>query len=575
MIPQIACRSHERLRRKQQLSQVGPAPSPALALAAVRRALSARWLPVAVFGFALLVRALYLLEARDDPLHDFVFALIDSLYYHRHALEVARGDFLHGSPFFLGPLYPYFMGWLYALLEPSPEVVRWAQALLGAASCALLFAIAARVLDRRAALLSGLLLAVYPLHVYYTDILLPTVLVVFLNLLLLWSLLRAAEAPSPANAAACGLVLGLATLAKSNALLLLPAYGAVWLWLDRDRPRRLRLLWCGAFAAAALAVISPATLHNWLVSEHFVLVTTSTGRNLWKGNGPIANGTHPLGHQDRSRAGLGRRLAGAVDPEEAAEESGDYVGRTLEYVREHPAETARLLLKKLVLFSNAVELGVRDQFYFARDHSRLLRLPVAYAWVAPLGLVGALWAWRPRSPMLFLHVLLAVQVLSFVAVFVLARYRLVAVTCLIVFASALLGAWLDAARAGRWRSLAPQAGLVLVLGVLVNWPLAEFPKQRGYALVYEKIGDMHMQEGDPRAAIAAWDQALDLDWQGQDPNAKRGETLFEIARARRGMGDREGAARTLRRLLEQTTLDDLRAARVRLKAEKMLEELER
>lgn len=540
----------------------------------MRRALSARWLSVVVFGFALLVRALYLLEARDDPLHDFVFALIDSLYYHRHALEVAKGHFLHASPFFLGPLYPYFMGWLYALLEPSPEVVRWAQALLGAASCALLFAIARRVLDRRAALLSGLLFAVYPLNVYYTDLLLPTVLVVFLNLLLLWSLLRASEAPSAANAAACGLVLGLATLAKSNALLLLPAYAAVWLWLERGRPRRLRLVWCGAFAAAALAVISPATLHNWLVSDHFVLVTTSTGRNLWKGNGPIANGTHPLGHQDRSRAGLGRRLAGAVDPEEAVEESGDYVEQTLEYVREHPADTARLLLKKFVLFFNAVELGVRDQFYFARDHSRLLRVPVAFAWVAPLGLVGALWAWRSQGPMLFLHALLAVQIFSFVAVFVLARYRLVAVACLIVFASGLLCAWLDAVRAGRWRRLAPQAGLALGLAVFVNWPLAEFPKQRGYALVYEKIGDMHIQAGDARAAIAAWEKSLDLDWQGQDPNAKRGETLFEIARAQRRLGDREAAVRTLRRLLEQTKLDDLRAVRVRQRAEKMLEELE-
>jgi 4-amino-4-deoxy-L-arabinose transferase-like glycosyltransferase len=540
----------------------------------VRHALSARWLPVVVFGFALLVRVLYLLEARDDPLHGFVFALIDSLYYHRQALDVARGDFLHGSPFFLGPLYPYFMGWLYALLEPSPEVVRSAQALLGAASCVLLFSVAERLLDRRAALLSGLLLAVYPLHVYYTELLLPTVLVVFLNLLLLWSLLRAAEAPSAAGAAGCGVVLGLATLAKSNALLLLPAYGLAWLWLERERPRRVRLVWCGVFAAAALAAISPATLHNWLVSDHFVLVTTSTGRNLWKGNGPIANGTHPLGSRDHGRAGLGRRMAGVVDPEVAVEESGDYVEQTLEYVREHPADTARLLVKKVVLFFNAVELGVRDQFYFARDHSRLLRLPVSFAWVAPLGLVGALWAWRPRSPMLFLHVLFAVQVLSFVGVFVLARYRLVAVTCLIVFASGRLCAWLDAARAGRWRQLAPQAGLVLALGVLVNWPLAEFPKQRGYALVYEKIGNMHIKEGNPRAAIAAWEQALDLDWQGQDPNDKRSETLYEIARAQRGMGDREGAVRTLHRLLEEITLDDFRAVRVQQNAEKMLEELE-
>ena len=179
----------------------------------MQRLLSARWLPAAVFGVALLVRGIYLLQARDHPLNDFVFALIDSLYYHRHAEEVAGGDFLHISPFFLGPLYPYVMAGLYAVFQPSVEVVRWAQVLLGAASCLLLFLIAERVFDRRVALLSGLLLGFYPLHLYYTDMILPTVLVLFINLLLLWLLLRAFEARSLAGAAVVGVVLGLAVLA--------------------------------------------------------------------------------------------------------------------------------------------------------------------------------------------------------------------------------------------------------------------------------------------------------------------------------------------------------------------------
>jgi 4-amino-4-deoxy-L-arabinose transferase-like glycosyltransferase len=541
----------------------------------VQRLLSARWLPAAVFGVALLARVTYVIQARDHPLNDFVFALIDSLYYHRHAEEVAGGDFLHISPFFLGPLYPYVMAGLYSVFEPSVEVVRWAQVLLGAASCLLLFLIAERVFDRRVALLSGLLLGFYPLHLYYTDMILPTVLVLFINLLLLWLLLRVFEAPSLVGAALVGMVLGLAVLAKSNALVLLPVFTTVWLWLQRQPTLRQRALWCAVFAAAAFMSVAPATLHNWIVGERFVWVTTSGGRNLWKGNGAIANGTHPLDHSDRSEAGLGRRLAGNVDPVRAAEESGEYVTRTLEHVREHPADTSRLLLKKLMLFWNAIELGVRDQFYFARDYASLLRLPLGFGWIAPLGLAGALWAFRPRDKVLFVHAMLAAQVFSFVLIFVLARYRIVAVACLILFSSRLLLSWLDALRERRWRAIAPSMCVAALLAVVVNWPLEEFPKQRGYALVYDKIGDMHAEADAPAAAIEAYRKALDLDWQGQDPNAKRGETLLEIARSQRKLGQRAAAADTLRQVLEETSLDDLRAVRVHQEAEKMLTQLRR
>jgi len=536
----------------------------------MQRVLEARWLPAAVFGVALLARVAYLVQARDHPLHEFVFALIDSLYYHRHALEVASGDFLHMSAFYLGPLYAYFMAALYALTQPSPEIVRGAQALLGAFSCLLLFWVGERLYDRRVALLSGLLLAFYPLHLYYTGLLLPTILVVFLNLLLLWLLLRQAEAPSLPGAALAGGVLGLAILAKSNALVLLPLFVAVWFWLQRSQALRQRALWCGVFSAVALASVAPATLHNWVVSERFVLITTSGGRNLWKGNGSIANGTHPLGDAERSQGALGRRLAGKVDPVAAAEEASEYVTRTLEHVRLHPGDVARVMLLKFVLFWNAVELGVRDQFYFAQHYASLLRLPLAFGWLAPLGLVGAVWSFRPRSPALFAQAMLAAQVFSFVAIFVLARYRLVAVACLILFASWLLVHWLEAARRADWRMLGLSAAPAAALAIFVNWPLAEFPRERGFALVYAKIGAMRLRAGEPRAAIEAYRQALDLDWQGYDEGEKRGEALFEIARAQLELGEREAAAVTLRRLLGETTPSEY----VRERTTQLLDELQ-
>lgn len=524
---------------------------------------STRWLAVALFGAALLIRLVYLHQARAHPLHDYVFALVDSLYYHRNALRIAQGELLRDKPFFLAPLYPHLLGALYALFGPSLDAVRGFQALLGAASCVLLQQLGTRLFDARVGLLAGLLLAVYPLQLFYTGLLLPTVLVLFLHLLLLWLLLRQVEAPSAGGAAGAGCVLGLAVLAKSNALLLLPLLGGVWLWLARERTRRLRARWCAVFAAASLAAIAPATLHNLHADGRFVLVTTSTGLNLWKGSGPFANGTHPFEHRDRE---LGDDAAEAADGEA---EAGDALRRTLDHLRGHPGEAARLLGKKLILFFNSVELGNRDQFYFARQYAGLLRLPVGFAWLAPLGLAGALWTWRPRGRVLLVHATLAAQVLSFVAVFVLARYRIVAVACLLLFASALLVAALDAARSGRWRSLAAPAAVAALAALLVNWPLAEFPRERGYALVYEKIGDMQRGAGRSEAAIAAYQQALAADWQGLDPNTRRAGVLLEIARAQRKLGRREAALATARRLLAETEPDTLRARRARERAARL------
>lgn len=538
------------------------------------RVLSARWLPAAVFGFALLVRFLYLVQARDHPLYDFLPGIIDSLYYENQASEIAQGDLLFGTPFFLGPLYPFMMGGLYAFLEPSREVVRWAQAFLGAASCAVLLVVGERLFDRRVGLLASLLLAVYPIHLYYTGLILPTVLVLFLHLVLLWILLRQVEAPSLGGAALAGAVLGLAALTKSNALLLLPALLVTWLWIERARPLRLRLLWSAVFTIAVLATIAPATAHNLKVSGRYVLLTTSTGRNLWKGNGPHANGTHPLGHQDRSEAGMGRQMAGVADSVRMVEESRDYVERTVEHVRENPGAAVALLGRKFVLFFNAVELGIRDQFYFAQEHAQLLRLPVAFAWVAPLGIAGVLTAWRRRSGALLLDAMFAVQVASFVAVFVLARYRIVAVACLLLFGSWQVFAWADAARAGRWRAIVPTALAAALAAIFVNWPLPEFPRDRGLALVYEKIGDMHHKAKRHGQALAAYEEAVGRDWQGQDPAVREAEMRLSVAREYEDLRNPTAAMENLRLILSDFEPKDFRGLRVVMAAKKELARLE-
>ena len=354
-----------------------------------------------------------------------------------------------------------------------------------------------------------------------------------------------------------GLLIGVAAAAKTNALLLLPAVAvAIW-FAHARRPARTRGVWLAWLAAGVVLSVAPITVRNYVVSERVVLVNSTGGRNLWKGNGPQANGTHVRLPSDEAGTNLTAYLFGdfEVDPRRAAEESSEYTRRTLEYAADHPVRSVALLGKKGLLFFNAVELGIRDRFYFAQRYSPLLQLPLpAFGWVVPLGLVGMLWAWRLRERVALLYATVAVQVVSFVLVFILARYRLVAVACLILFASYLAFEWIEALRRRQlWPVLLSIVALALA-AALVNLPLSEFPRERGFGLQHAQLGNHHMGRKEYERAIEAYERAVHGDWEERDPEASRFTCRLFTALAYRRLGRHAEAreiADTLRLELQQ------------------------
>ncbi|MFH1143232.1 MAG: glycosyltransferase family 39 protein [Candidatus Eisenbacteria bacterium] len=476
-----------------------------------------------IFVAALVVRLVVYRQMHAWPLLKEVEALADARYYDMMARQVAAGDLLGSHPYFLSPAFYYV----------------------------LVLAIARRFFGETTGWIAGGLLALYGYFIYENLMILPDTLVVLLNLIALWVLIGIEERLSLRRALIGGVCIGLAAAARANALLLAPAAGLLIL-LCGSADRRRRLLACAALGAGCLLAVAPLTLRNYVVAREFVPLTTTGGRNFWKGNGPEANGTHRFLDEEEWGQGLTFYVEGKVDSHEAVADSRRLTAQTWDYIGRHPLDTIGLWIKKLGLFFHAREFGIRDQFYFGRQYSSWLRaLPVAFSWLAPLGLVGLLTAWRSRRGRLA-AVALLVQVLSFTALFILGRYRLVAATLLVIFAAHQLVWWSGRLRERAWRPILLSAALTLGLVALVNRPLPEFPRREGFGDQYAAIGDYYIKQRDCPSALPPLQQALVSPWLEQPAlDATQNSIRYRIGLCQLELGRLQEARATADELIER------------------------
>src|SRR4051794_27261531 len=141
-----------------------------------------------IFMTALAVRLVHVWQMRATPF--FSVLLGDSRGYDEWARRIAAGEWIGQDVFYQAPLYPYFLGVIYAVGGRHLLLVRIAQAVIGSASCVLLAMAAARlfppaihhprapeVLARpRAGVIAGLMLALYAPAVFFDGLLQKSVL---------------------------------------------------------------------------------------------------------------------------------------------------------------------------------------------------------------------------------------------------------------------------------------------------------------------------------------------------------------------------------------------------------------
>ncbi len=525
------------------------------------------WLGIAgATGLALVVRLAYLAELSGTPL---VAGLMgDSRQYDAWAQQIAGGQWIGTQVFYQTPLYPYSLAVVFLIAGHSLGAVRLVQAILGAASCALLGLAGRRFFSDRIGAIAALLLAIYPSALFFDGLIQKSSLDTFLITLIL-VLVAEFRARGDWKWLAClGVAVALFVLNRENARVLYPVLG-LWLWFDfRNVPARRRIAWGAVVGAASLAVLLPVGYRNYRIGGDFLVSTSQLGPNFYIGNNPQASGSYeplveehgdPVFERDDAVRLASKAAGRALSP---AEVSDYWVREAFGYIRSHPFQWLALFGRKLLLTVNAAELPDTESIEAYADHSRILRavLWLNFGVMLPLAVLGC-WMYRTDwRRLLILHAMFAALCLAVALFYVVARYRYPLVPFVLLFAAAGASGLFDIVIARRNRTAAagetraarrkaesqrrrrpsqPQARLLPgvafagLAAVVANLPMHVVRDQ-----TYLNLGSLLVQNGTPSDAIPFLRKAAAL-----DPGYA--EAHFKLGLASQLVGERQTAIEEL------------------------------
>lgn len=467
------------------------------------RLLSSRGCLIATLFVAAALRVAHVLSLRPLPLFDRL--IIDSELYDAWAQRVAEGDWLSqilGRPFYMDPLYPYFLAATYRIVGRDLLVVRLLQVAMGVATCWLAAKIAARIHGALAGNLAAMMLAVFGPSIFQEGEFEKTALGVFLAILaLLWFL-----GESRLSQLGAGLALALAGLTRGNMFLLGPVAVAYLL-------ARRKVGMALAFTVGSALVIAPVTLRNHHVSGEWTLTTSGAGQNLYTGNNPANadGGYHSVpfarpqtAHEEGDFLAEAERRSGR--PLSAGEASSFWTRETLRHVAANPGFAATVLARKVALFWSDVEVADAWGMEFVAGFSPVLRLPLlSFAVLLGTAVLGSAAAIRRREGRIVIAYVLLYSA-SVIAFFIFSRYRLHVAPALAALGGVGLAWAAEQVAAARWRSVAVPSLAALLIAALSS---VAFPGRGGEPIGnHAMLAEMYQERGDFEEARRILHRAL-------------------------------------------------------------------
>jgi tetratricopeptide (TPR) repeat protein len=517
-----------------------------------------------VLAVALGLRLARLPEVLSAP--DFAHPAVDAAFHDWWARSVAgvpgsagpeagRDPELLERAYLRPPGYPLALAAVYAVTDGSHLAARLFQLLLGLLTTGLVWLALERAAGAAAALAGGLAIGCHWLPIYFEGELQATS----------WTLVWLAGAtaclslwfarPTRALALALGLCLGMAAIARSNALVVLAAALLVGALELRRRGARWWTTWALPVGAGAALAILPVGARNLIVAGEPVLISTNGGINLYIGNhagatGFVAAHLPGLGPFETcfDYPALARRVEARAGRELSDREiSAWFTAQALAWIRSEPRAFLALTARKARLLVGPGEIPHNKELGLERSHSRVLaRLPFPFPVLLAGGLVGLLLALqRPRGDAArFLAVFAATAaglwLLSVLPFFVAARYRVEVLPWLALLSGLALVEIVRRSAAPGRAALAASAWVALA-GLL---GLAAGPLEPNVAKWHHDRGRALLQGGASEAALFELEAAL-----AADP--ARFEAELTLANALHELGRVAEAEAAYRRVLER------------------------
>jgi tetratricopeptide (TPR) repeat protein len=470
-----------------------------------------------IFAVAFIVRLVYLLQARIyDP--QFDYPVIDALFHHQWALQIAGGDIIGSGAFFRAPLYPYFLGLIYAVFSDSIFTAKLIQMLIGALTAALTYKLGTLVFNRAAGIVAGLLMAPFAPAVFYEGELLLDPLAMFLVLAATLTTVNVISKGNRWRWIMAGLLWGLSAACRPTALLMIPVV-ALYIILNKETGEKSRR-WSrlGFVILGCAIVILPITIRNYVVGDDPALIASQAGVNFYIGNNAYADGitaTIPeLPSWDYRDAvavaenDLGRQL-------KPSEISSYYMKKGLDFWIDEPGRAILLTLKKALLFWNAREFPNNRSFYFVREIVPFLKIvPITFGILAPLSLTGLVLAFVypgiKRKYVYLLAGLIGVHWITHAFFFVNGRFRLPAVPLLACFAGACAVMIYTFYMRKMYKHLAVSVVLIILFAIAVHYNFRG-PINDEFAEGWNMVGMTYLDRGNLREAEKAFHTALRRD----------------------------------------------------------------
>lgn len=512
------------------------------------------YLAILIFLLAFSIRMIYLVEVQKSPLFDA--PIMDAKYHSEWAQKILVGEQLDEGAFFRAPLYFYFLAGVYAIWGVDYFWIRIIQFIIGSLSCVLIFIIASKVFNQTVGLISGLIASSYGVFIYFEGELLIPVLIVFLNLLFIWSLLFLTEKPNFKRSLLSGMLLGLSAIARPNILLVAVA---LFFWiiflLKSNYGYKKGIAYAFSFALGIILVISPVTLRNYVKAHDLVLISSQGGVNFYIGNNPRSDGiwanlpevgatwedTYEGAYQ-YAQDFMGKKL-------KASEVSQFWFRKSLEFIRKQPGNFLGLMFKKFLYFWDGKELPNNKDLYFFIRFSNLLKILIwkkilffPFGIIGPLSIMGMILSFKKTNKVIPLMIFVFVYMITVILFFVNSRYRVPVIPFLIIFASCFVH-WLYLQLKKRELSslILPVSGL-LILTIVIN-SNTFVPINVGSSFSHNKLGLAYIRKGKLPEAVEQFELALKYKPDNTAARINLGTTFTRMARYDRAIDELQTALR--------------------------------